>query len=81
MNVASVTTFEANTYPILRNGPHAATVDDTRRMSAAFEAAWRDGEADAAGRIIDFWGGVGAFAAMPGPARDYCRQTCLSLPH
>ncbi len=76
VNAVSVTTFEANPFPILRTGPHAAMVDETRRMSAAFEAAWRDGEADAAGRIIDFWGGDGAFAAMPGPARDYCRRTC-----
>jgi pimeloyl-ACP methyl ester carboxylesterase len=47
----------------------------TRHMSQDFEAAHRAGEPDAAGRIIDFWGGADSFAAMPAPVQDYCRST------
>jgi pimeloyl-ACP methyl ester carboxylesterase len=47
-------------------------------MSAAFEQAHNDGERDAAGRIIDFWGGAGSFAAMPEPVQDYCRATAFA---
>ena len=44
-------------------------------MSRAFEAAVHAGETDAPGRIIDFWGGAGAYAALPNAVKAYCRQT------
>ncbi|KMW57707.1 Hydrolase, alpha/beta fold family [Candidatus Rhodobacter oscarellae] len=74
----TLTTFEANIFPILRGTSEQALYDETLAMSTAFEAAYFAGEVDAAGRIIDFWGGDGAFAAMPEPVREYCRQTCLA---
>lgn len=44
-------------------------------MSDEYEAAYFAGEADAARRIIDFWGREGDFAAMPQPVRAYCKAT------
>lgn len=44
-------------------------------MSGPYIAAWQGGEADAARRVIDFYGGTGCFDAMPERARDFARQT------
>lgn len=44
-------------------------------MSDPYIAAWRAGEADAARRVIDFYGGDGCFDAMPARAREFARQT------
>src|SRR5690606_30667370 len=69
VEVRSVTTFEANPLAVIAERGLAELYAATRTTSDAFEAAWRDGEPDAAGRIIDFWGGPGAFAALPAPIR------------
>jgi pimeloyl-ACP methyl ester carboxylesterase len=77
VEVASLALFEANPLDLLRirhADLHAATLD----MSQAFEAAVQSGERDAAARIMDFWGGAGAFAAMPAAVQDYCRQTAAA---
>lgn len=75
VEVLSIATFEANPLAIMRARGHADLFDATHAMSEAFEQAYHDGERDAAGRIIDFWGGAGSFAAMPEPVQDYCRAT------
>lgn len=75
VDVRSVATFEANPLAVIEESGFPAVYQATRAMSRAFEAAWRDGEPDAAGRIIDFWGGAGAFAAMPEAVREFCRAT------
>jgi pimeloyl-ACP methyl ester carboxylesterase len=72
MRVASLSLFEANPLALLAG---SALYEETLAMSRGFEAAVAAGEADAPSRIIDFWGGAGAFAAMPEPVRDYCRKT------
>lgn len=72
----SLATFEANPFMLLADGPRATLVDETQAMSRDFEAAHLAGDPEAAGRIIDFWGGPGAWAAMPEAARAYCRATC-----
>jgi pimeloyl-ACP methyl ester carboxylesterase len=74
VEVASLALFEANPLDLLRAG-HADLHRATRGMSQDFEAAVRSGECDSPARIIDFWGGSGAFAAMPAAVQDYCRQT------
>jgi pimeloyl-ACP methyl ester carboxylesterase len=73
--VLSIAVFEANPLALARTDGDTAAYDETREMSLAFEAACHAGEPDAAGRIIDYWGGAGSFAAMPGPVQDYCRRT------
>jgi len=75
VQVASLALFEANPLALLHHHGHRDLHQATRRMSAAFEQAVSSGEHDAPGRIIDFWGGAGAFATMPTPVQDYCRQT------
>jgi pimeloyl-ACP methyl ester carboxylesterase len=77
LEVASLSLFEANPLALLR-GMHEDLYQDTLHMSREFEAAVARGEPDAAGRIIDFWGGEGAFAAMPEAVKAYCRQTAGS---
>ncbi len=78
VEVLSIATFEANPLALIRERGHAAMYDATQRMSAAFEDACHAGERDAAGRIIDFWGGAGSFDAMPEAVRDYCRTTACA---
>lgn len=78
LELSSLSLFEANPLALLRHHGHAALHDATRSMSQDFEQAVRAGERDAAARIIDFWGHTGAFAAMPEPVQDYCRQTVVS---
>ena len=78
VEVLSIATFEANPLLLIRERGRADLFAATQRMSAAFEAAYNDGERDAARRIIDFWGGAGSFAAMPEPVRDYCRATTFA---
>lgn len=75
LEVASIAVFEANPLELIREQGGQVAYDEVHRMSLAFEAAYHAGEPDAAGRIIDFWGGEGVFAAMPAPVQDYCRKT------
>lgn len=78
IQVLSITTFEANPLLLLRERGHTELFTEMQGMSAAFEAAWNAGEHDAAGRIIDFWGGAGSFGALPEPVREYCRSTAYA---
>lgn len=75
VEIRSIATFEANPLLLLRERGHSELFAEMREMSTAFETAWHAGERDAAGRIIDFWGGAGSFDALPEPVRDYCRST------
>jgi pimeloyl-ACP methyl ester carboxylesterase len=77
LRIASITTFEANPLAMMKERDPALYAS-TREMSQAFEAAYDAGEADASGRIIDFWGGVGSFAAFPDVVKDYCRATTFA---
>jgi pimeloyl-ACP methyl ester carboxylesterase len=78
VEVSSIATFEANPLALIRERGRGDLYHATQQMSAAFEQAYNDGERDAAGRIIDFWGGAGSFAAMPEPVQDYCRSTTFA---
>ena len=73
--IASLSLFEANPIDMLRGRDGDALYQETLRMSRAFEAAVHAGEPDAPGRIIDFWGRDGAYAALPDPVKAYCRST------
>ncbi|MCZ8291911.1 MAG: alpha/beta hydrolase [Hylemonella sp.] len=78
IEVASLALFEANPLALLHHHGHADLHAATRRMSHAFEQAVAYAEHDAPGRIIDFWGGTGSFAAMPPAVQDYCRQSAAA---
>ncbi|MBA3478030.1 MAG: alpha/beta hydrolase, partial [Lautropia sp.] len=75
VEVASLSCFEANPIGLIQDRGDGALYQETLRMSRDFEAAVGAGERDAPARIIDFWGGEGAFAAMPEPVKAYCRDT------
>jgi pimeloyl-ACP methyl ester carboxylesterase len=75
VDVASLALFEANPMTLLRGGPHQPLFDLAWDVGQRFEAAVRAGERDAPAQIIDFWGGPGAFAALPPAVQDYCRST------
>jgi pimeloyl-ACP methyl ester carboxylesterase len=76
--VRSLATFEANPLLLIGAQGRQDLLEETRRMADAFEAAQREGEPEAAGRIIDFWGGAGSFAALPENVQGYCRKTAYS---
>lgn len=75
IDVLSIATFEANPVALIGARGHPEMFDATRKMSMDFERAYEAGERDAAGRIIDFWGGERSFQAMPETVQDYCRTT------
>ncbi|MDP2032078.1 MAG: alpha/beta hydrolase [Polaromonas sp.] len=75
IDIASLSLFEANPLPLIRELDGGTLHDDALQMSQAFEAAVRSGEPDAPARVIDFWGGPGVFAAMPEAVKAYCRET------
>lgn len=75
VDVLSIATFEANPLALVRERGQAALFEAMRRMSSAFESAWQARERDAAGLIIDFWGGAGSFAMMPEAVQEYCCST------
>ncbi|SFU49416.1 Pimeloyl-ACP methyl ester carboxylesterase [Polaromonas sp. YR568] len=74
-DIASLSLFEANPIPLIREHDGGRLYDETVRMSQAFEAAVNAGEQNAPARVIDFWGGPGVFAAMPDAVKAYCRET------
>ncbi len=78
VEVISITTFEANPLKILCERGHAQMFEATQRVSTNFETAHHAGERDAAGRIIDFWGGKHSFRSMPDAVQNYCRATAYT---
>lgn len=73
VEIASLALLEANPFALIDG--NAPLCDEARTLAAAFATALAAGEADAAARIIDYWGGDGCFAAMPARLQDFCRLT------
>lgn len=73
--LASVAIVEAPAADILRERGELAHYDAFRRMTAAYVADFDAGIADAVARMIDFYGGAGAWAAWPQKLRDYAMKT------
>lgn len=71
----SLTLIEPPCPAVLEIGGEGALLAQFHAMSDPYIAAWRAGEADAARRVIDFYGGAGCFDAMPDRAREFARQT------
>jgi len=78
IEIKSLTTFEANPLALLRESSAPHLYEETLCMSQDFEQANAAGEIDAAGRIIDFWGGDRSFASMPEAVKNYCRSTAVA---
>lgn len=67
----SLTVIEPPAIAVLEAAAEHALLNQFRAMSDAYIAAWRGGEADAARRVIDFYGGEGCFDALPPRVREF----------
>ena len=74
----SLTIAEAPAMTILRETGEREHHEAFQRMSGAYSAAFRGGQTDAIGRMIDFYGGAGTFASWPQRVRDYAIETTPS---
>jgi len=70
-SVASLVLIEANIADVLRQAGEMALYRRFRAMSETYKAAYMAGEREAVSRVVDFYGGTGAYAALPQQARDY----------
>ncbi|WP_457349090.1 alpha/beta fold hydrolase [Sphingomonas sp. UYP23] len=71
----SLTVFEAPAPGALIGVAERAHLDAFTIMTDAYSAAYRAGEVDAIGQMIDFYGGLGSWDAMPEPVRAYAVAT------
>ncbi len=69
---------EANPLAILRTADDETHYEMFRSMTAIYFAEFEAGRTDAARHVIDFYGGAGAFDALPGKVRDYVIATTPS---
>jgi pimeloyl-ACP methyl ester carboxylesterase len=60
---------------VLRQSGEDELYAAAKNMSDAYILAYRNGEPEAARRVIDFWTGEGTFAKLPPKMRDYAVQT------
>ncbi|MFT5006310.1 MAG: pimeloyl-ACP methyl ester carboxylesterase [Paracoccaceae bacterium] len=70
----SLITFEANPIYARPETGEFSWSQSMLEMAAGFETAYASNDLDAAGIIIDFWGGAGTFKNMPAQFQDYCRS-------
>lgn len=71
----SLTVVEAPAAEILSHVGEQRHYDAFRTMTGAYFQAYRDGDAGAVARMIDFYGGAGTFASWPQRVRDYAIET------
>ena len=74
--VASLALFEANSFDLI--GENGQLYGEARALSTSFAVGLDRDEPDAAARITDWWGGAGAFAAMPAAVQAFCRSVAPS---
>ena len=75
---ASLILVEANPLSILRTAGDEAHYSMFGPMTQVYFAEFEAGKRDAAHRVIDFYGGAGAFDALPQKVRDYIIATTPS---
>ena len=71
----SLVVAEAPAAELLRASGEGVHYRAFREMSEAYVAAFRAGESEAVARMIDFYGGAGAFASFPPRVRAYAVET------
>lgn len=64
-DIGSLTLFEPLPFTFLEKTGDAQIVEEITAFVAGYRNAFQQGDAWAARRVIDLWGGEGAFAAMP----------------
>jgi pimeloyl-ACP methyl ester carboxylesterase len=75
MPLASLTIFEAPAVGLLNGPSEQRHFDAFRKMTDSYFAAYRNGEKEAIGAMIDFYGGAGTFASWPQRVRDHAIET------
>lgn len=74
-SAVSLTLIEANPLCILQAVGEVALYRMFSDLTEVYYAEFHSGRADAARHVIDFYGGTGAFAALPSRVRDYVMAT------
>lgn len=69
--IASLVLVEPNPADVLRQAGELELYGAFRAMSDAYVEAFAHGEARAVARVVDFYGGAGAFAALPERLREH----------
>lgn len=72
---ASLMLVEANPFGLLKVAGEASLYSMFGAMTSEYFADFAAGRDDAARHVIDFYGGHGAFAALPAKVRDYVMKT------
>jgi len=75
VRLASLVIIEAPAPELLRERGEQQHYRAFRGMTDAYFAAFEGGDAEAIGAMIDFYGGVGTFAALPPRVRAYAVET------
>jgi pimeloyl-ACP methyl ester carboxylesterase len=75
VSLKSLVIVEAPAAEILRQRGEHAHYRGFRQMTDAYFAAFKSGQADAIGMMIDFYGGAGTFASWPPKLRAYAMET------
>jgi pimeloyl-ACP methyl ester carboxylesterase len=70
VQLASLTVIEPTNFSLLRRCDEIELYDQVRALGESYAEAYRNGERDAARRVIDFYGGSGSFDAFPQRMRD-----------
>lgn len=73
--LASLTLIEANPCDLLRQSGDDELYAAAKKMSDDYILAFKNGEKEAARRVIDFWAGEGTFASLPPKMREFAVQT------
>ena len=75
VSVKSLVIVEAPAVEILRDRGEFEHYRGFQQMTDQYFAAFKAGQADAIGLMIDFYGGAGAFASWPQKVRNYAMET------
>jgi pimeloyl-ACP methyl ester carboxylesterase len=75
VRIASLTVIEAPLPALLRHCGEDAHYRSFRDMTDAYFAAYRGGDREAIGAMIDFYGGEGTYASWPERVRGYAVET------
>jgi pimeloyl-ACP methyl ester carboxylesterase len=73
--LTSLTLIEPTAFPLLRQTGELALYEEVATMHRAYVQAFERGDKEAARRVIDFFGGNGAFDILPERMRDYVVAT------
>jgi pimeloyl-ACP methyl ester carboxylesterase len=75
VSLASLTILEAPAVEVLRASGDSEYYETFRAMKESYFAAFEAGDTEAVAAMVDFYGGLGTFAALPARVRAYAVET------